>query len=254
MRSRSQKQDAAKVVLTRESADNEKLALLLRADGLEVIDYPCIRTRAARVAEDRIEEIRNQGRIRAVVFTSRRAVEYSGAFLHEIVSSNREMIIAAIGDGTAGSLARAGFHAHLVSRGRTGERLGRELLRRLKPGDRVLHVRGNLTTGTMAEVLKDAGVSMDDLVVYENVEPELAPLDAGGDYVVVCASPSAVERFVKANPLLSSCRFVAIGPVTAGRMKELGIENIAAAEEPDNESLRREINALFEAQPLKREA
>jgi uroporphyrinogen III methyltransferase/synthase len=229
-----------KVVLTRESADNGRLARLLDHEGIEAIDYPCIAVTPVRPPEGKAREVLAPGRYRAVIFTSRRSVP----FFLEMVGKRHlpeGMIVAAVGEGTAGKLVEAGLRVDVVSAGRTGESLGKELLGNLKRGDRVLYIRGSHVSGGLAGALSGGGVAVDELVAYENAGPELRPLDPEGSYLVVCASPSAVERFVAANPGLVRSTFVAMGPVTAGRMKELGIESVAVAGKPDDESLARTI-------------
>jgi uroporphyrinogen III methyltransferase/synthase len=229
-----------KVVLTRESEDNGRLARLLEPEGIEVVDYPCIAVRPVRPPGGKAREILAPGRCGAVIFTSRRAVP----FFVEMIGGKplpEGMIVAAVGEGTAGKLREAGLRVDVVSAGRTGESLGKELLGKLERGDRVLYVRGSLTTGELKGALTRGGIAVDELVAYENAGSEMRPLDPEGSYLVVCASPSAVERFVAANPALVRSTFVAMGPVTAGRMKELGIESVAVAEKPDDESLARAV-------------
>ncbi|MFH1436024.1 MAG: uroporphyrinogen-III synthase [Pseudomonadota bacterium] len=234
------------VILTRESGDNEELARLIRSDGIEVIDYPCIEIRPVEPPSGMAAKIADPGRYDAIVFTSRRSVP----FFSRIMPGDeppRGAIIAAVGGKTAQTLRKAGMEVHVTTREQTGEALGEALARRLKKGDRVLYVRGNLMTGTLKAILEKQGMDIDELIVYENVEPALEPLSIGGRCAVVCASPSALERFVRANPKLKDAQFVAIGPVTAGSMAGLGLKNIITAGKPDSESLRSIILDIFES-------
>jgi len=230
-----------KVVLTRESGDNGKLARILEPEGIEVIDYPCIGIGPVRPPQEKIREALEPGRFRAIIFTSGKAAFFFAGLIGKAAGLPGGTIVATVGEKTAGSLEEAGIRVDVVSAGRTGESLGKELLGMLKRGDRVLHVRGSLSTGKMAEALGAGGVAVEELVVYENREPELRALDPEGSYLVVCASPSAAERFIRANPGLVSSTFVAIGPATAGRMKELGIESVVTAGKPDVGSLKKVI-------------
>lgn len=228
-----------KVVLTRESEDNRPLAALLEADGLEVVDYPCIAVRPLEPPAPVIRALGRGGEYRAVVFTSRRGVTVLFGSLGGAGGIRLDdALVAAVGRKTAESLASLGVRVDLVATEQTGESLAAGLLARLKAGDRVLAVRGDLTTGRVREMLEAGGVAVAEAVVYENVKPGLTPLEADADYVVVCASPSAVERFLEVNPHLRTSRFVAIGPVTGRRMKELGIEGMVVARAPDDTSMR----------------
>ena len=231
------------VILTRESGDNEKLARLVRVHGIEVIDYPCIEIRPV---EPPAGKIALPGRYDAIVFTSRRSVP----FFSRILRNDRlpeGTLIAAVGKKTAQTLAEAGMEAHVTTQEQTGEALGEALAERLKKGDRVLYVRGNLVTGTLKAILEKKGMDIDELIVYENVELELEPLSIGGGCAVVCASPSAVRRFTRANPKLKDAQFIAIGPVTGKSMAEQGLKSIITAEKPDNESLLSIILDIFES-------
>ncbi len=234
------------VILTRESRDNEKLARLIRGNGIEVIDYPCIEIRPVELPSAAAGKIAEPGRYDAIVFTSRRSVPF---FIRIMPGKQppRQAIIAAVGGKTAQTLAEAGLEVHVTTQEQTGEALGEALSQRLKKGDRVLYVRGNLMTGALKAILEKQEVDIDELIVYENVEPALEPLSIGGDCAVVCASPSALERFVRANPKLKDAQFIAIGPVTARSMAEQGLKNIITAKKPDNESLRSIILDLFES-------
>jgi uroporphyrinogen-III synthase len=235
-----------RVVLTRESEDNRPLEALLEADGLEVVDYPCI---AVRLLEPPASVIRalGGGEFSALVFTSRRGVAaLLGALGRAGGIRLDEPLVAAVGKATAESLAALGVRVDLVAPEQTGESLARSLLQHLKPGDRVLAVRGDLTTGTVRQMLEAGGMIVEEAVVYENAVPDLAPLPADARYVVVCASPSAAERFVEANPHLRESPFVAIGPVTARRMRELGIESPVVAGAPDPASMRDGVRRALE--------
>ncbi len=238
MKEHGERRRPVKVVLTRESEDNRALAALLEPEGIDVIDYPCIAIRPIRPPETLIRALEGGDAFKSVVFTSRRGA----AIFMESPGAGREALaktlVAAVGGKTAETLAAFGVRVDVAAAEQTGESLARDLLARLGPGDRVLHVRGNLTTGVLARTLEAGGVSVAELVVYENVRPELAPLEEDARYVVVCASPSAAERFLEANPWARSGRFIAIGPVTAGRLKELGVRDVAQAPAPDNLSLR----------------
>ncbi len=240
-----------KIVLTRESEDNMRLARFFAKKGFFVIDYPCITVQPVRVSDERMREILVPGRYRAFLFTSRRGV---GFFLEMAGRrfSAAGATVAAVGEATAEKCREAGILVDVVARDYTGKSLGADLLSRLHPGDRVLCVRGNLTTGDLAGVLREGGIVVEELVVYKNDAPLLLPLDPEDCYIVVCASPSAASRFVAVNPLLVRSAFVAIGPVTAARLKELGASDVSLAERPEDESLAKAIlKKLEEGQTIR---
>lgn len=201
------------VILTREPPDNQALASALLARGIEVVEYPCL---ATRVMPPDPGSLRPASQYRALAFTSRHAVVACAALLGEWSAAG--LLLGAVGQGTAAALAvAAGRQADLVADPPTGECLGCLLADRLTPGDRVLHLRGTRTTGSMEGPLLAAGILVEEAVVYESVTPSLQPLQwsGHGGAVAFFASPSAAEAFLRANPALALEACVAIGSTTA---------------------------------------
>lgn len=226
------------IVLTREPADNDSLKRLLVPLGMEVAEYPCVCSRLLPLASWHLPDDRPLSEYRFLAFTSRRAVRATAAIADEISSGPAGL--AAVGQGTADELERTtGRRAEIVASPPTGAGLAQALLARLLPGERVLHLRGDRSTGTLREGLARGGHQLAELEVYENPEPEIEPLCIPGPGLVVLASPSAARRYLAANRDRDPNRdtFLVIGPTTAEWLRKRTPRPIRVAEEPSNEGL-----------------
>jgi len=96
------------------------------------------------------------------------------------------------------------------------------LLTKLSPASRVVNIRGNTSRAKAARILKDAGHLTYPITVYENKEPEIAYIPAPID-IVIFASPTAAQRFLKVNPHAKDAWTIAIGPTTATWLQNRGV-------------------------------
>ena len=191
-----------RVVITRPAQRNGALADLLRDSGAEVIELPCIRTRAL------------PGPLPALAgydwmaFTSPAGVAH---FFEKLEAENRDIReigsarIAAIGPATAQALRGKGLRVELIPERHETEALGEVL------SGRVLAVQALQTAGTLPG---------ERLAVYETVSlpPALVPEDV--DYLAF-ASASAVEAFRAACPQMRAVA-ACIGPTTAQAARAAG--------------------------------
>ncbi len=210
------------VVLTREPEDNLQLKDELAARGVPVREIPCLATRFIR-PEHLPHETPS-----AVTFSSRRGVRACSQLdlLSELIPGDSRTIVGAVGPATAASLSEAGIKVDLVANPPEGRELARLLVAKLKNGSRVTLVRGNLRAGEMDTILSQAGMLLDPLIVYENIEPDIPvcePFPVAGVFV---ASPSAARRLLEKNPWMKKNSFFAIGSTTARQLSDLGIERV----------------------------
>lgn len=214
------------VVLTREPADNRALHQALSARGVPVREIPCLATRFVR------PERLPKDQPAAVTFSSRRAVRACEqlAITTEIVRPGSGTLVAAVGPATAKELAAAGVAVDLVADPPTGAELGSLLIARLAPGSQVVVVRGDLRAGAMDAALSRAGMRLEPLVVYRNVDPDVPACEPFRVAAVFIASPSAARRLLEKNSWMKKYNFLAIGPTTASELAGLGVERIETAE------------------------
>ncbi len=210
------------VVLTREPEDNRRLKEALAARGVPVREIPCLATRFIR------PERLPRETPAAVTFSSRRGVRACRLLdlLNELIPSESNVIVGAVGPATAAELAAAGIGVDLVADPPEGRELARLLIARLTNSSRVTVVRGNLRAGSMDALLTGAGMRLDPVIVYENIEPDIPacqPFRVAGVFV---ASPSAARRLLEKNPWMRKNSFFAIGSTTARQLADQGIERI----------------------------
>jgi uroporphyrinogen-III synthase len=229
------------VVLTRESADNQPLKEILVAQGITVIECPCVETSINAYDGAVLQHGLQVEDFAAVVFTSRRGV-LGMAKVAERLGRNGQRL-AAVGPATARELQKAtGVAVDLVPNPHTGEALARLLVPQLGPGEKVLWVRGNKSSGTFQTVLQGAGVQWVELVVYTNLPTDVPPLELPVGAAIVFASPSAVRRYFKANRgHLWDTQAVAIGTTTRNALLAAGHEQVVVCKSTDVEHLAETI-------------
>ena len=183
------------VILTQEAPDSEALAEQLAPLGITALIYPCLATRY--LAFDPAEPI--AGRLlrdySVIAVTSRRGAV--GLAQAGRVLATGVPLIACVGPATAQAVeAHLGRKCEMMpAMEQTGEGLARLIAATIHPPGAVLHVRGNLTSGTLTAQLAAVGWSVAELVVYENYAPAMTPLGVTGPAVAAFASPSAASRF-----------------------------------------------------------
>lgn len=230
------------VVLTREAPDNARLAESLRARGIAVREIPCLRTRFLSPSAEQIKALPSAAEGSVLVFTSRRGVE--GFFRSKQLCSwfqcllmrkkSPQVLIAAVGQSTGEALRQRGVMPWIIAEPPRADVLARELVQRLSPETPVVAVRGNLSTGSMAKILRDAQFRFFPLQVYENYEPRIPTVRSFSILAVVVFSPSAARRLLASNPWMKSAPFVVPGTTTERALREMGIEvTLVSRPEPE---------------------
>lgn len=231
------------LILTREPADNQRIAAHLPPGPL-IIDYPCVGTRlltpTAKVLGRWLTPIPD-----ALVLTSRRAVEALSP--HAATLRKLDPAVAVVGAATARAVeAGWGITPTWLPEEPTGRALGATLVDSLPRGARVVYLRGDLSTGELAEALLAGGLRCDACVVYENTAPAIPPLDFEGLAIAAFSSPSAVARFQEHNPGVAP-RIVAVaaGPTTEAALQRGRFAMVRRADGPGPEAMARCIQEVM---------
>jgi uroporphyrinogen-III synthase len=168
-----------------------------------------------------------------VVLTSPSAVRMAVARLRAIGRAHEleQLRIAAVGPGTAAALAALGLQPAVVPEAghRNQEGLA-DALAGVRPGTRVIFPRALEGREALPRLLAERGVRVDTVPVSQTRACALPPLPAFD--AALFASPSAFRAFVAGWTVaaLESSVTVAIGPVTAEAMRELGLKPVVAAD------------------------
>lgn len=235
------------VAVTRARAQASGLAQRLRDLGAEVIQAPTIRI--SPLPGPPLDPTPYD----LICLTSPNGVDLFFQRLADGARDARALAgakIAAIGPGTAATLAAHGVRADVVPPRFVAESLA-EALREL-PVRRALIARAAEARDVLPNALKEQGAQVDVLALYETVAEPLSKqaLTAAkqADYITFTSS-STVRFFLQAassvnadaGPILSeSTRIASIGPVTSQALREHGLE-------PHVEATRHDIEGLVEA-------
>jgi uroporphyrinogen III methyltransferase/synthase len=204
------------VAVTRARAQASALAARLRGLGASVVEAPAIRTQSLEV------ELPVLSRYDLLCVTSP-----NGA--HELfrrVRDARELAgitIAAIGPGTARALREHGIEADIVPERAVAEGLVEALAE--VSIERALIARAAEGRDVLIDALRERGVEVDVVALYETVAEPLENADAvaATDYLLF-TSGSSVRFYVEAGGSLSGPRLVSIGPATSEVLREHGAE------------------------------
>ena len=137
--------------------------------------------------------------------------------------------IAAVGPTTGRRLQAEGLPCHLVAPDHDGASLARALAE-IAPQARVLLAQADTTHGDLAQGLREGGLAVEAWTAYEVREhpprfPEAVDLPARA---AVVTSPRNAAALADAEPDPVAETRIAIGPSTADRLRELGLEPVTA--------------------------
>jgi uroporphyrinogen III methyltransferase/synthase len=145
--------------------------------------------------------------------------------------------LAAIGPGTAEELARYGVHADLVPSQFRAEALADALMGQAR-GQRFLLARASRGREVLAEQLRAAGATVEQIVVYsstdvERPDPAVAALLRAGRIDWITVTSSAIARSLRRlfGEDLRRAKLASMSPLTSGALRELGATPAAEASE-----------------------
>ena len=224
-----------RVLVTRAQAQAHDLEARLRTLGAVPLAFPTIHIVPPKDGYAALEAaLQELATFDWVVFTSVNGVDHvwrrlSVLGLDSSVFSGLQL--AAIGPSTAAELAARGLPSVVVPK-----RFVAEALLEVIPepgGKRFLLPRAALARDTLRTGLQHAGAQVVEVPAYDTILPEpstetLAELEVGVDVLTFTAS-STVRNFVaqlgqdRVHSLASRAQVAAIGPITAGTARDLGL-------------------------------
>ena len=207
--------------------------------GAELVALSLIEVRP--LWNERIAETLKQlGSYQWIVFTSGNGVELFFALLREQGIDLRRLMqvkFAVIGRKTEEILLRHGFQSDFVPEQFSGADLAAEWIPTLKPDEKVVLFRAENGSRVLTEALAAAGISYDDIGLYETWtdlrrQEELNRVISEVDYVTVASSSAAQALAAMLEPEQRkklTAKLISIGPSTTKTMEKLGIQELAQA-------------------------
>jgi uroporphyrinogen III methyltransferase/synthase len=228
------------VAVTRAREQASALATRLQALGAAVIEAPAIRIAPLDGPAPDLN------RYDLVILTSPNGVRLLFERLRSAGQDARALAgarVAAIGPGTAAALAGHGVIADIVPERFLAEGLV-DALREIEV-ERALLARAAEARDVLPAALRDRGIEVDVLALYETVAEPLteSQLDAVGkaDYLTFTSSSTVRYFFSAAGARLDHhARIVSIGPVTSAALRERALA-------ADVEAARHDIEGLLDA-------
>lgn len=223
-----------KIAVTRPQGRGTKLGDRLAFLGAEVLPLPSIETKALTLNEEIRSAVERLDEFRWIVFTSVAGVDAFFEKLRECKVDIRNLQgirFAAIGTGTKREIEKTGIFVDLTPKVYSGRALGLELVKAVAPEEKVLIPRSAIGTRQILDPLDEAGLSYEDLPIYDTSIEKDAVYDSSVD-LVTFTSASTVHGFARSNPDLDYSRVQAlcIGKQTAEAARELGMNPVISKE------------------------
>jgi uroporphyrinogen III methyltransferase/synthase len=227
-----------RIVVTRPRGQVQAFAVLLEAEGAEVVALPTIAPVPPESFAAIDAALADLGRYAWLVLTSPHGVEVFFARLRALGRDLRALAgvaIAAIGPATAAGIAARGLNVAVTPQEYRAEAVADALVAAGIAGRRVLLARAAGARAILPERLRAAGAEVDDIATYRTVLPPeaaAAPALFAGERrpdLVTFTSSSTVSNFARLFPdrdlrgVLGGIAVGCIGPVTAATVRDLGL-------------------------------
>lgn len=220
---------ARTAILTRAPEDNELFARELRAQGVRVLELPCVSAAPLDDVAPLAEALQSLGHDDWIVVTSR-----AGADALARVARGTARL-AAIGPGTAARLGAHGIAVDFMPSEATGSALAREL----PAGRAAVLARSDRALPDLPAILDTRGFDVREVLAYRTVVGPVGDVAAardalaGGDRVAIFFwSPSAIDGLLAGLPrglVAGADVFVAGDATRAAAVARLGADTRIAA-------------------------
>jgi uroporphyrinogen III methyltransferase/synthase len=221
------------VLITRPAGQAKELQALLEERGASVVSMPAIVIEDPQDYGPLDQAIQRLEDFHYLIFTSVNGVARFFDRLHRMDKDARALsglVTACIGPRTAQELGKHGIRCDLMPDRFVAEALLDVFPERLE-GKRILIPRAEEARAVLPEGLTARGAKVHLVTAYRTVAARPACALPPSMDMAVFTSSSAVEHFMAAARLPEGCRIAAIGPVTAGTLRNHGLKIDVQAEE-----------------------
>lgn len=158
-----------------------------------------------------------------IIFTSANGVD---TFFQQAAQKETDRLplsehkFAVIGEATGEALARHGFRASLCPKHFTSEALAAELTAAAKPDERILLLRSAIASHALPDLLRKAGLMVEDVPIYDIVCQSFAQPLPKMDYLTFSSSSGVASFFDHYGRIPAGICVVCIGDVTARTLSQ----------------------------------
>lgn len=181
------------------------------------------------------ESLRNAGEYGWIVLTSANGAEIFFNRMHELKMDIRILAgvkFAVIGSGTAEILEKKDIYPELMPEIFTSSELGTALANAVSGDEKVLILRAENGTSDLTNILTENNIRFDEIKTYlaEPLSENIRGTYIDTDFLIF-ASASGVQAFFSSGSRISEkTKIVCIGEVTAGKLRELGINDFIVSD------------------------
>ena len=233
-----------RVVITRSASQCEALARELSERGAIPVILPLVSFAVPEDFAPLDSAITQIERFDWLILTSAQAVravaQRAAELERPLMRKGSKLRIAAVGPVTAEAARQAGLPIKHVAMTHNGVALADELGRRLQ-GVNVFLPRSDRANPDLPAALKLHGAQVTEVIAYRTLrqaevdQESLRKIAEGGADAILFFSPSAVQHFSELfgvgqlRTLQDKLDLTAVGPVTAGALREAGVERMVIA-------------------------
>ncbi len=251
--------EGKRIVVTRQYDKSNEMVQSIEALGGMAYVFPVIQTVASSNTVPISKALQAIQQFDWIIFTSTNGVDYFFEFLLKeglSVQNLQHMKIVTVGPITAESIKNRGLNVYLIPDHFIAEALLEKLEDEMLLGEKVLIPRGNIARETIPVALRNKGIDVTEITVYDTVpeneknsEELLTQLRERNIDVITFTSSSTVRHFLKAigdenMSLVENVLIACIGPKTAETAQELGLQRIIISQEYTIEGIIKAISNL----------
>jgi uroporphyrinogen-III synthase len=207
-------------------------------NGVEVVEEAFIAIKPL-VSMGKYEEIwpwLNKEADTAVLFTSQHAVTAVGKYLHggDALYVPEQWMVFCLNGTTREQVVQLLSEEQVIDTAPNATELAAKIIAHGQ-FKQVLFFCGNQRMETLPVLLKEAGIEVVEIVVYENTA---TPVQVAGSFdAVLFFSPSAVKSFFSTNTLPENTACFAIGATTAASIGNYTGNKVITSQEPTQQAM-----------------
>jgi uroporphyrinogen-III synthase len=249
-----------RIVITRAAAQSEALSKQLSVLGAIPLILPLVAFAEPEDFAALDDAIARLEQFDWVIFTSGQAVRAvalrSESLKIPLSRAGNKAMIAAVGPVSAEAVRQAGLPLEYVANVHNGVALANQLGEQLR-GRTVLLPRSDRANPDLPAALEKHGAQVTEVVAYRTLQPtntdrqSLRRIVAGEADAILFFSPSAVHNFAELagvgqlHGLQDRLAITAVGPVTAGALRDAGVERVVVAADTTTTAVVQALEQYF---------